>query len=66
MPPPGGSAALSTTRCNHFAGIEDLKVAARTILWNVGIDYGPNRINRLCKTYPRARFGAARDRGIDA
>ncbi|HMM93980.1 hypothetical protein [Phycicoccus sp.] len=28
--------------------MEALKATARTILWNVGIDYGPNKIARLC------------------
>lgn len=48
MAPPGVTAHTSTTRGNDFSGIEDLKVAARTILWNCGIDFGPNRINKLC------------------
>lgn len=46
--PPGMARTVSTTRCIDFAGIEDLKVMARTVLWNCGVDYGPNRINRLC------------------
>lgn len=46
--PPGIARTTSSDRRNDFAGIEDLKVIASTVLWNCGIDYGPNRINRLC------------------
>lgn len=46
--PPGCARTSSTNRGIDFSGIEDLKVAARTVLWNCGINYGPNRINRLC------------------
>lgn len=51
--PPIARSVSSTTRRNDFADIEDLKVAARTILWNCGVDYGPNRINRLCVTFAK-------------
>ncbi|AMS02787.1 hypothetical protein SEA_YEEZY_42 [Gordonia phage Yeezy] len=47
-PPPGAARTSSSPRSIDFSGIEDLKVAARTVLWNCGVDYGPNRINRLC------------------
>lgn len=44
-------ARVSSTRRNHFTGIEDLKATARTILWNCGVELGPNKINRLCVTF---------------
>lgn len=46
-------AATSTTRRNSFTGteIENLKATARTILHNCGIEYGPNKINRLCTRF---------------
>ena len=36
---------------NTSPDMESLKKAARTILWNVGIDYSPNKIARLCVTF---------------
>lgn len=55
MSAPPVAYATSSTRCNDFAGTETerLKSAARTILWNVGIEYGPNKINRLVVTFSR-------------
>ena len=44
-------AYTSTTRRNNVTGIEDLKKVARTILWNVGFNYSPNKIARLCLTF---------------
>lgn len=46
--PPGIARSTSSTQRSDSAGIEDLKVAARAILWNCGIDYGPSKIHRLC------------------
>lgn len=48
--PPGLARTSSSTRSVNSSGsaIEDLKVAARTVLWNCGVNYGPHKINRLC------------------
>lgn len=46
--PPGIARTPSSTQRFDPAGLEDLKVAARAILWNCGIDYGPSKIHRLC------------------
>lgn len=51
--PPIARSITSTTRRKDFADIEGLKVAAQTILWNCGVDYGPNRINRLCVAFAK-------------
>ena len=46
--PPGSARKVSAPRSISFSDIEALKAAARTVLWNCGIDFGPNRINKLC------------------
>ncbi len=49
IPATGQRPAHSTTRGTNFPGqIEELKSIAGTVLQNVGIEYSPNRINRLC------------------
>lgn len=50
MSPPTALAATSSTRSANSSGpgIESLKVIARSVLWNCGIDFGPHKINRLC------------------
>lgn len=46
--PPGVTRTSSSPQRFDPAGLEDLKAAARTILWNCGIEYGPSKIHRLC------------------
>ena len=49
-PPTGRVARTSTSRWNNVT-VEDLKKAARAVLWDAGIDYSPNKIARLCLRY---------------
>lgn len=48
MTAPPGVAHAAASDGMTSSDMEALKAAARTILWNVGIDYSPNKIARLC------------------
>ncbi len=45
--PPGTARTSSSTQRFDPAGVEELKVIARTVMWNCGIDFGPSKIHRL-------------------
>jgi len=51
--PPTGATLTAAPGVTTSPDLEGLKQTARTILWNVGIDYGPNKINRLAVTFAR-------------
>ncbi|MGZ4516402.1 MAG: hypothetical protein ACXVXN_00545 [Mycobacteriaceae bacterium] len=51
MSPPTGVTLTAVPGVTASPDVEALKTAARTILRNVGVDYGPNKINRLVVTF---------------
>lgn len=51
MSPPGALSASAAPGVTASPDLEGLKASARTILWNCGIDYGVNKINRLVVTF---------------
>lgn len=59
--PPGVVAHTSTTRGNRVLDMQALQAAAQTILWNCGIDFGPNKITRLCLRFAQRVAGNGYD-----
>ena len=51
MSPPGAVAALARPGVTTSPDMAALRAAAETILGNVGINFGPNKVNRLCVTF---------------
>lgn len=51
MSPPTALAATAAPGVTTSPDLEALKAAASTVLWNCGIAYGPNKINRLAVTF---------------